>query len=45
MKKNNDSIKFQSNSQQPRIKVDLANLLEDPCLRTNKREHRIACQA
>ena len=33
MKKNNDSIKFQLNSKRPRVEVDLANLLKDPCLR------------
>ena len=31
MKKNNDSIKLQSNSKQPRVEVDLANLPGDPC--------------
>jgi hypothetical protein len=33
MKKNNDSIKFQSNSKRPRVEVDLANLSKDPYLR------------
>ena len=35
MKKNNDSIKLQSNSKRSRVEIDLANLLGDPCLRTN----------
>ena len=33
MKKNNDSIKLQSNSKRPSVEVDLANLPRDPCLR------------
>jgi hypothetical protein len=33
MKKNNDSIKLQSNSKRPRVEVDLANLPRNPSLR------------
>ena len=33
MKKNTDSIKLQSNSKRSRVKVDLANLPKDSCLR------------
>ena len=33
MEKNNDSIDLQSNSKQPRIDVDLANLTGDPFFR------------
>jgi hypothetical protein len=33
MKKNNDSIKVQSNSKRPCVEVDLANLPRDPSLR------------
>jgi hypothetical protein len=33
MKKNNNSTKLQSNSKQARVKIDLANLLVDSCLR------------
>jgi hypothetical protein len=32
MKKNNDSIKLQSNSKRPRVEVDLTNLPRDPSL-------------
>jgi hypothetical protein len=33
MKKNNDSIKLQSNSKRPRNEINLANLPRDSCLR------------
>jgi hypothetical protein len=36
MKKNNNSIKLQSNSKRPRVEVDLANLPRDHCLRKKK---------
>ena len=40
MEKNNDSIDLQSNSKQPRVEVDLANLLGDPCFRERERERK-----
>jgi hypothetical protein len=37
MKKNNDSIKLESNSKRPCVEVDLANLPGDPSLKKEKK--------